>query len=132
MSRVRRTYRCLFLLSISASVSLGEVSSLSESIALLLCWGLSGCSSEDFNVFSLLGAMLNTELLVADKLLETGALVISHVLLDEAACVGDLALLVDVGVLDGLPEHFLVLLDEASDSGDMEIVRVGATTEVIR
>ena len=132
MSRVRRTYRCLFLLSISASVSLGEVSSLSESIALLLCWGLSGCSSEDFNVFSLLGAMLNTELLVANKLLETGALVISHVLLDEAACVGDLALLVDVGVLDGLPEHFLVLLDEASDSGDMEIVRVGAATEVIR
>ena len=120
------------MLSISASVSLREVSSLSESIALLLCWGLSGCSSEDFNVFSLLGAMLNTELLVADKLLETGALVISHVLLDEAACVGDLALLVDVGVLDGLPEHFLVLLDEASDSGDMEIVRVGAATEVIR
>ena len=55
--------------------------------------------------------MLNAELLVADKLLETGALVISHVLLDEAACIGDLALLVDVGVLDGLPEHFLVLLD---------------------
>ena len=132
MSRVRRTYRCLFLLSISVSVSLGEVSSLSESIALLLCWGLSGCSSEDFNVFSLLGAMLNTELLVADKLLETGSLVISHILLDEAACVGDLALLVDVGVLDGLPEHFLVLLDEASDCGDMEIVRVGAATEVIR
>ena len=76
--------------------------------------------------------MLNTELLVADKLLETGALVISHVLFDEATCVGDLALLVDVGVLDGLPEHFLVLLDEASDSGDMEIVRVGAATEVIR
>ena len=132
MSRVRRTYRCLFLLSISASVSLREVSSLSESIALLLCWGLSGCSSEDFNVFSLLGAMLNTELLVADKLLETGSLVISHVLLDEAACVGDLALLVDVGVLNGLPEHFLVLLNKASDSGDMEIVRVGAATEVIR
>ena len=132
MSRVRRTYRCLFLVSISASVSLGEVSSLSESIALLLCWGLSGCSSEDFNVFSLLGAMLNTELLIADKLLETGSLVISHVLFDKAACVGDLALLVDVGVLDGLPEHFLVLLDEASDSGDMEIVRVGAATEVIR
>ena len=119
------------MLSISASVSLREVSSLSESIALLLCWGLSGCSSEDFNVLSLLSAMLNTELLVADKLLETGALVISHVLFDEATCVGDLALLVDVGVLDSLPEHILVLLDEASNSGDVELVRVGATAEVV-
>ena len=76
--------------------------------------------------------MLNAELLIADKLLETGALVISHVFLDETACVGNLALLVDVGVLDGLPEHVLVLLDEASDSGDVELVRVGAATEVVR
>ena len=75
--------------------------------------------------------MLNAELLVADKLLETGALVVSHVLLDEAASVGNLALLVDVGVLDGLSEHVLVLLDEASDGGDVELVRVGATSEVI-
>lgn len=119
------------MLSISASVSLREVSSLSESIALLLCWGLSGCSSEDFNVLSLLSAMLNTELLVADKLLETGALVVGHVLFDEASCVGDLALLVDVGVLDSLPEHVLVLLDEATNSGDVELVRVGATAEVV-
>ena len=76
--------------------------------------------------------MLNAELLVADQLLEAGALVVSHVLLNEAACVGDLALLVDVGVLNGLPEHFLVLLDEASDRGDVECVRVGATSEVFR
>ena len=66
--------------------------------------------------------MLNAELLVADKLLETGALVISHVLLDEATCVGDLALLVDVGVLDSLSEQVLVLLDEASNRRDVELV----------
>ena len=74
MSRVRRTYRCLFLLSISASVSLREVSSLSESIALLLCLGLEGCSSEVSDAFIFL--------LVPHKLLETGAFVVSHVLLD--------------------------------------------------
>ena len=75
--------------------------------------------------------MLNAELLVADKLLETGALVISHVLLDEATCIGDLALLVDVGVLDSLSEHVLVLLDHASNRRDVELVRVGATAEVV-
>ena len=108
------------------------MSSLSESIALLLCGGLSGCSSEDFNVFRLLSTVLNAELLVADQLLEAGALVVRHVLLDEAARVGDLALLVDVDVLHALPEHFLVLLDEAPDSGDVEYVRVSAISEVVR
>ena len=76
--------------------------------------------------------MLNAKLLVADQLLEAGALVVCHVLLNKAACVGDLALLVDVGVLNGLPEHVLVLLDEASNSGYVELVRISATSEVIR
>ena len=75
--------------------------------------------------------MLNAELLVADKLLETGALVISHVLLDEATCVGDLALLVDVVVLDDGSKGVFVGLDHASNSRDMELIRICASAKVI-
>ena len=65
------------------------------------------------------------------ELLEAGTLIFSHELFNEAAGIGDLALLVDVVVLDDGSKGVFVGLDHASNSRDMELIRICASAKVI-